>query len=226
MNTYVDTWGSDFALWSLKFEWWFYMLFPLFFLVLRKSSFFAFSIIILLYILSFYPEYWPNKLLAEIFSSMIVWWLGVIMADIYTRRIKIEVRFLMPLSLLIPVIIFLKLNFGRQVQDLLWGLGFIGLLSIFFYLLESGKSLKALEKWSWLGSFSYSLYISHMPILVFISGYLLKQNSKLPLTFEYVILGIIICVIFAWAIHYLIERPFLSKKGPSLKKTLQYNNAL
>lgn len=227
MNTYVDTWGSNFALWSLKFEWWFYMLFPLFFFVLRKSSILAFFSIITLYVLSFYPEYWPNRLLAEVFSSMIVWCLGVFLADVYTERISIQVRFLMPLLLIIPIIIVFKITFIRQIQDLLWGLGFTGILSVFFYFLERGRSLKYLEKWNWLGRFSYSLYITHMPILVFISGNLLKQNRKLPLTFDYVILGIFICIVFAWAIHFLIERPFLSRKdSPPKVNPPTYNAAL
>lgn len=213
MNTYVDTWGSDFALWSLKFEWWFYMLYPVFFLIVRKSIFLAFLIITVLYALSYFPGLWPNKLLQSVFSSMIIWWLGVILADIYVGRIKINMKYLIPFLFIIPLILLLKFTFMTAVQDFLWGLGFLGGLAVLFTVSKKGISLKILNKFSWLGGFSYSLYLTHMPILVFMSGFLLKRDGSLPLNFNNVILGTVICLVFAWAVHYLIEKPFITSKG-------------
>jgi peptidoglycan/LPS O-acetylase OafA/YrhL len=36
-KTYVPCWGSDRPLWSLKYEWWFYMIYPCLWPILRRS---------------------------------------------------------------------------------------------------------------------------------------------------------------------------------------------
>jgi peptidoglycan/LPS O-acetylase OafA/YrhL len=212
MNTYIDPWGSDFALWSLKFEWWFYMLYPLFFVVVRKSILAGFTIICGLYMLSFFPSVWPNKLALDIFSSMIIWWLGVILADLYTDRLKLKLVYFTPLILVIPIIILLDHRFKDQVNDLMWGLGFFGFLAFFLELIKRNKLPKVITKFQQLGSFSFTLYIIHTPILVFMSGFLLSRQKQLPLTFEFVFLGIVICLVFSWAVHFIIEKPFTNNR--------------
>ncbi|MES2417958.1 MAG: acyltransferase [Bacteroidota bacterium] len=212
MNTYVYPWGSDFALWSLKFEWWFYMLYPLFFLVTRKSMLAAFCLMLGLYFLSFQTSFWPNKLLLEIFSCMIIWWFGVILADLYTGRLNLNLKLFIPLLLVIPVLIFRGNKFDKQIQDVLWGLGFSGFLALVLQLIKQDRLPKIITRFKNLGSFSYTLYIIHIPILVFMSGYLLKHDKKLPLTFEFVFIGIFICLAFSWLVHFVVEKPFIRNK--------------
>ncbi|MFD1628605.1 acyltransferase family protein [Pseudopedobacter beijingensis] len=217
MNSYVESWGSDFALWSLKFEWWFYMLYPLFFLIVRKNNSLAFTSIILLFITSFFPKLWPLKILQEIFAYMVIWWFGVILADIYTGRIKIKFSYLVPLIVFIPIAIIIKSKTGIPdiYWNFLWGTGWMGILSLFFCLHEKNVETKAFNKIQWLGACSYTLYIIHSPILVFISGYLMKRDGKLPSHFGYVIAGTSLSILVAWLLHYVIEKPFM---GVSISK--------
>ncbi|MEP7170556.1 MAG: acyltransferase, partial [Bacteroidota bacterium] len=88
-GTYFPSFGSNGPLWSLKFEWWFYVLYPLFYLINRKSSLVSFGVMVVFFILSFFPGFFPLLLLHDIFSMMICWWLGVLLADIYSCRVNI-----------------------------------------------------------------------------------------------------------------------------------------
>lgn len=216
MNTYVETWGSNYALWSLKYEWWFYMLFPFFLILNKKSIWYPVGLILILFFFSFNGLI-PIKLLNEIFCYMPLWWLGTLLADIYTARIKIDFKYFMPLVFALPAVILLKSDLTQVLNDLVWGIGFVGLLSVFFYL-DKRKKLYYFNRLSFLGSFSYSLYITHMPILVFISGYLLSRNQILPQQFNYVVIGCLVCVVFAFIVHFAVETPFVSSRNRIMSK--------
>jgi len=211
-NTYVESWGSNFALWSLKFEWWFYMFYPIFLYLTKKSFLFAFILMTGLYILSFQAWIWQNQLLREIFSYMIIWWFGVILADLYTGRLNMNLKFFIPLVLIIPTLVFFGSKLEQQLRDTLWGIGFFAFLALFLHLIKHNLLPTFVNKLSFLGSFSYTLYIIHSPILVFMSGYLLKENHSLPLTFGYVFLGIVLSVAIAWVIHLIVEKPITFRK--------------
>ncbi|MBS1567448.1 MAG: acyltransferase, partial [Bacteroidetes bacterium] len=58
-NDYITVWGSDTPLWSLKFEWWFYMIYPLMLLLNRKSISAAFGLVCVLFISSFFLHWAP-----------------------------------------------------------------------------------------------------------------------------------------------------------------------
>jgi peptidoglycan/LPS O-acetylase OafA/YrhL len=223
-NTYVPVWGSNTPLWSLKFEWWFYMLYPLLFFINRKSVWlgvlivFIFSICILsgLFIL-------PVKLFNEVIGALFCWWLGTLLADIYTKRVAWSIVYFSPFTILVFCIPFMQ-QFVPLYKDLFCAIGFFGLLSFLFFLQEKGIVLKWLEKLQGLGGFSYTLYVIHFPILVLMSGYLLsKNNNQMPHTQVYVFIGITICSMIAYALHFITEKWVLSKTNKvsisSLNKT-------
>jgi peptidoglycan/LPS O-acetylase OafA/YrhL len=63
---------------------------------------------------------------------------------------------------------------------------------------------------NFIGDFSYTLYVIHFPVLVFMSGYVLKKNGNImPQHFGYVFLGIMICIVLAYLLHFLLEKPFV-----------------
>ena len=47
-----STFGSDYALWSLSYEWWFYLLYPLFYYINKKSIILAIIIQIILFVIT------------------------------------------------------------------------------------------------------------------------------------------------------------------------------
>jgi peptidoglycan/LPS O-acetylase OafA/YrhL len=206
-NTYVPVWGSNTPLWSLKFEWWFYMLYPLLYFINRKNVWLG---VLIVFIFSFSIEsnllVIPFKLFNEVIGALFCWWLGTLLADIYTKRVSWPVVYFSPLIILVFCIPFMQ-QFIPLHKDLFCALGFFGLLSFFFFLQEKGIALKWLEKLQGLGSFSYTLYVIHFPILVLMSGYLLSNNNnQMPHTQVYIFIGITICTLIAYGLHFITEK--------------------
>jgi peptidoglycan/LPS O-acetylase OafA/YrhL len=210
LKIYVPAWGTNEALWSLALEWWFYMLYPLFFYIHRKNILASTLIIAILFCLSFIP--FPGYLLLpeRVFYYMIIWWLGVLLADIYTKRINLDFKWISPLFLLL-ILLLLNLipEYFIAYKALLWGLGFTGLFAFLFHLKENNIIIAFLNKLKPLGSFSYSLYVIHFPVLVLFSGFITNKNGRLPNHFGYVFLGIMLGLIFGYVSYLIAEKPFL-----------------
>ena len=212
-ETYVPNFGSNGPLWSLKYEWWFYVLYPLLYLLNRRSSLISFAAMFVLFILSFFPNIMPVLLLRDIFSMMVCWWLGVLLADIYAGRVKIQFKYPALFAVLFPVNFIKPLTAVWEVNDLLFAVGFFGFLAFCFALKEKGYSLKMLHKLKWLGDCSYTLYVIHFPILMLLGVWVASHNGgKLPMSFLPMIAGMIGTVILAHVFHFFTEKPFLSKK--------------
>lgn len=211
-NVYVPVFGSNGPLWALMYTWWFYMVYPLLYLINRKTKIGSFIIVFILFLLSFCPDIWPAKLLMAVFSYLFSFWLGAFMADVYVKRIMISYNILAICLIFIPLSLILKLSDNGVITDTFWAMGFVGLIALIFRLQQKGWRFALLKKLKWLGDFSFTLYVVHFPILVILSGWLLKANSnKLPVTFEYVTIGIFITLVFAYFSHFITERPFVKR---------------
>ena len=171
-------------------------------------------IVALLFIFPFFIEIGLPSFVISVMQYLLSWWMGVIIADVFTGRIRIQFRYLAIPAIIIPSMAI----WGGRIQnsivaDTLWALGFAGLLSFVFFLY--GKNLRVifLEKLSWLGECSYTLYILHFPIFVFLNGMLLEKTTNvMPKTQLLIILFSLIMVAIAYGIHFVIEKPFSQKK--------------
>jgi peptidoglycan/LPS O-acetylase OafA/YrhL len=205
--------GSDGPLWSLNYEWYFYLIYPAVYLVARRSSKAATLTLIALSAVGAAPI-WPASLhwLSPVLQMMIVWWFGALLAERFVGRLRADSR---ALTVLVLAPLALAAGpWGAFTHDLIVGLGFSGLLAGCFALQERGISLAPLTRLRPLGEMSYTLYVIHFPILVFISGSLMKANGgRLPQHFAWVGGGISLCLVVAWALHFVVERPFVRRRA-------------
>src|SRR5207245_1676343 len=85
-----------------------------------------------------------------------------------------------------------------------------------FHLQQRGFRLTPLNKLKWLGDFSYTLYVTHWPIVLFLvpvwawwCDRRVPASGPLRMLF---IMGVPMAI--AWAVHLFAERPFTRGHAP------------
>jgi peptidoglycan/LPS O-acetylase OafA/YrhL len=216
-NTYVPIWGSNGPLWSLKFEWWFYMIYPILFIINRRSAWLSNILIFLVSFLLISGYIDLNiKLINEVLGSLVCWWLGAFLADIYVKRIALSLIYFVPFVSFFFIIPFLNQSLSIY-KDLLTSFGFFGLLAYSLYLNINKQKFIILRKLNWLGNCSYTLYVIHFPIIVFFNGYALsKSGNAMPINLYYFWFAILFCLGFSYFLHFFTEKSFLSGKSRSI----------
>lgn len=184
------------ALWSLHYEWWFYMFyFPLAANCQReKQTFIVFSLGVIAAIT--YVIY-PN-VLNRLLLYFPIWWTGVIMARAYVDKERVVwANLRVPCFLLVGIAAILAIDCIHYVLDggkLRFGLHpflefrhvFAAILVIYFGLLWQKAKWFGFQTslgWgAWIAPISYALYISHQPLLVhanYWQGYVPPAIEKL-----------------------------------------------
>jgi peptidoglycan/LPS O-acetylase OafA/YrhL len=143
---------------------------------------------------------------------MLTWWFGVLLAEIYAGRLRWKFSYVSLCMLAIFLVPVLK-PVSNVLYDLCSAFLFTGIIAGCLHLSTDSWLIRSLGKLKKLGDVSYTLYIIHFPILIFFSGWIMAHHGgRLPVGFSYVLLGIAITTATAWSVHFLTERPFLSRK--------------
>lgn len=209
-NVLVETYGTNYPLWSLSYEFWYYMLFPLILLLFSKQGKIKKYIYIILVLLIVF------SIGTKMNSYFLIWLVGT--SVILLPRINIFRRWYMPIIALLFVLVFGMIRplvmTGRLITnewtpdlffvDILIALAF----GFFIYTLLNIRSNKFHNmNLGWLGKFSktiagfsFSLYLIHYPIINIVyrwgamNGYAGLQPSFFSVAAE-IIIVILLCAI-------------------------------
>lgn len=221
---YVPILGTNFPLWSLAYETWYYIIF----LIISMFFFKSINKYIFIVLISLFLIFLPLKLLMY-FS---IWLLGLLS---YVWLIK---DYKIPSYKITTIFLFLCLTYSRlshdvssfsgnevlffeYKRDLILAFSFC----LFFISLKNLNILLVFSKQSkFLSGFSYSMYLIHFPVMIFISSFL-YQIFGLQVRMEpnfwgysYFIFMSVLLFLSSLAFWYFFERHtdrfrfFLSKK--------------
>lgn len=204
---FVPHYGSNGALWTLSLEVQFYLVYPLALEVRRRIG--AGTMLALVGLINLASYFYFERSGILIFTSYYFsWYLGAYIADLEALGIdnthKRATYFISGSIVLLgcAVMLFEKHAFGIFLTAQLWALGFASFLSVFKTKSVQGRTWAVFAA---IGGFSYSLYVVHLPVFVFLVSAIFHsslQYSILPaVAFFMVALGV------AYGAYLLIELP-------------------
>lgn len=207
--------GSNDPLWSLSFEFWYYFLFPLAWLSLGR--FVGRGIAVLYLLLCLLLLLGLGRQIAIYFP---IWLLGTAIAllppiPILARRHSGVVT----LTVVLAFVLFVAASHSSAFRALVSGsvvkIDYLNAIafSLALYVMVHDRSVSRGGRYAaiaaWLAAFSYTLYVVHMPILVFLRAALLP-DAPWPPDLPHVLLGAttlaVGCATCAFAISTITER--------------------
>ncbi len=213
-GVFTPIYGSNGPLWSLAYEWWYYLMFPLFFVGFfqlksgKKTG--GLTVLLGAAILILLPKFMQ--------AFFLVWCSGVLAYLLknptwrYTRFLtknRLAVISLLAISLVFYGFGYPMNNFGK----LAFGLCCAGFIPWISTLRISVPSVE--KSVVFLSDISFSLYLFHYPVILFCAFYFGKGN-RVGLTWSSFLIAFLFClslVMYSIVFWYLFERRTYQFKG-------------
>lgn len=208
---FFPTYGTNGALWSLSNEFWYYVIFPFLYFAYQFRANAIKSILHLvigLVILTGF-QYFNFDDATHPRDYFVIWLLGGVSILLVRKQIALFQRpifsFLLGF-LLIGMLIGIRLQIEPRVFND-WGLGLVTFLLI-AGLAQLSVVPKFIEKvGAFLSKISYTLYIVHLPFVVFISSQITQNRLSFTTTHlvSYLVI-FIIAIVYAYGVYFVFER--------------------
>jgi peptidoglycan/LPS O-acetylase OafA/YrhL len=210
INGFVDTRNIVAGvMWSLPYEWWFYLSLPVFGLLFRRVR--PLSWLIFSMLATTAGVYWGMKYSVD---NMFVTFLGGIVAAFLVRRKKFCKLVSGPAGAVLALFFFV---IGPVLYMTAESLPGIFLLSLGFIIIACGNNLFGILSWPasrMLGEMTYSIYLLHGMVLFLTFRYVIGLNRAAELSYATHWLVILVCVPVLVAVSYstfrLIEAPAMA----------------
>jgi peptidoglycan/LPS O-acetylase OafA/YrhL len=227
-GSFLPVYGANFPLWSLTYEFWFYLLYPMAWLLSARGALRAWVLVTaasavgLVGVLDGYAIFY-----AEILAAWTIWYAGALLADIYVGRLRLPGRWLYALVAVGAAVAFVIVGgpVPRRQVLLDYGYAAVAMALLQTLLVPSGAVSNAVNLWVGarlepLGRMSYSLYLVHFPVLAVIGGWWLSGHDSLPGSPVLALLGIGASVVVAVGFYAAVERHFVSRRVVALSGPL------
>jgi peptidoglycan/LPS O-acetylase OafA/YrhL len=204
----TPTFGSNGALWSLANEWWYYMMFPL--IMSATRAFYKPSRRILFAGVFLVVAFAVGKV---ILISFPIWLLGALLNIM--PRARVSLRFRVAATFLYSLIFFAVCAVGRgmwgreHAMTIDYGLSFVTFGYIWILLSaseEAGQGVAARAARA-VARFSYTMYATHIPLLLFLAGLLAGNTRWFPGT-SHVLLALgtfALTLAYSWVVASVTE---------------------
>lgn len=173
---HVPTLGSDGALWSLSFEFWYYLLFPL-----------GLALLVI-------PQRWPGRLLLaallvgaaaiagwNVVAMFPVWLLGTALARLRLPLPSRRTRYGLAIGYVPLLFLLSRIHLPHSASDyllsLLTAVLLVGLLSATAEAKESSVPVRCTR---WLARGSFTLYVTHLPFALLLTSILAGDSRWVP----------------------------------------------
>jgi len=203
-------WGHNYPMWSLKHEWFFYLMYPFLLWQLCNRPILTVATILTLYFSYCFGLEIPY--IGTAAYTLLIWSLGALLAYLYKNGKMKYVPYLSSLSLFYPLINRESIS-TYPLLDLVFGLIVSGVLALIISRRVTYVS-SFLIKLSWLGAFSYSLYLLHTPLIYAMEKIIIFSTNKQTTAYHlwYVVMACLIIPPLCYMIYYCTERPAINYK--------------
>jgi peptidoglycan/LPS O-acetylase OafA/YrhL len=204
----VPVFGSNGSLWSLANEFWYYLLFPLLWLALSRSSATPVSLLRrFFYLIGFLGIAWFVR--SSLLALFPVWLAGTLLARLSPPRFGPWMRVVSSALYFILLMLSTKLHFlPSLVQDYLLAVATF----LFFWIILSARNQASDSPFTrfsrQISRFSYTLYIVHMPVLLFLTALLVGDRLWSPTDIPHHVTALAVLavvVLYAWIIAMFTE---------------------
>ncbi len=201
------TYGSNGALWTLSLEVQFYAVYPLWLALRRRIGIGPVVGAVALVNLASYWVFERHDI--QIFTSYwLSWTLGALIADLRARRAAQAAAALPSRGWYLAGAAGIALgcaafNLGQYGAFQLWSIGFACILHA--AIARPAPVNLAVRGFAWLGDFSYSLYLIHLPLFVWLGSMLYRSQLQTPIWPSFAFMAAAIPL--AWLFYRLVERP-------------------
>jgi peptidoglycan/LPS O-acetylase OafA/YrhL len=224
------------ALWSIAVEWQIYFVFPLILLVARRTSLVTAVTLTAAVVLVAHAAAGLNGALDKINGLtpqfLALFALGVL--AVWLGRADRAERLRRPLAAVVLLafgsfVLLAAIQGSEWVVprffwiDLLFGAGVAAMLTLMYAgRIVPAHRLFASRALTWLGLFSYSIYLVHAPLVGVLDKYAFAPMDLAPLATFGVMLAVGLPLILAccYGFHLLFEAPFLGRRDLSALRTL------